>query len=167
MAASAPSVDANDGSADAYFTQFQEMFDNDAIKVARRLDWEGLAPAEFRARLGKISWDSAAPLPVWTEFFYDAIAAIAEQPNPERYPFLSIDQPLAFEDIFAPFIDYARVRLESNFKHEPPFEKISTAARISFERELLTRLSRAFFSALNLEFTLFNVSTQGNYHDFV
>lgn len=155
----------DDSNQSAYLDEWQTII-GDGGKFAKRIAWEGLSTAQIRSRLGKLRWSNGNVIPAWAEFLKEMLAGTAQlRAEPVHYLFLRAEAPFAFEDLFAPFIEYAWSHIQK--RSGAAVEKLSIAAQISLRADLLSRLSAVFWQVLNLEFTLFSVRNQGGYPEFV
>ena len=71
-----------------------------------------------------------------------------------QFPFINIKEPIPFEDVFIPFILYARQKL-SNQLLISTYDTLSPKAHMNLERNLLLKLSQICSQTLALKFSIY------------
>ena len=152
------------------------------ISKARRAKWLELAfrgnNASFQKRLeitgvndddihfvlaDNLRWLDETP--EWLGTLNEILEAI-RQFDPElisedclaRRPYLTLDNPVPFEEIFVPIIEFSRMRLIKRLSGE--LHRFSDSAYADFDRFLLVRLSESCSRILELEFNSYLALTQ-------
>jgi type 2 lantibiotic biosynthesis protein LanM len=128
---------------------------NDSL-FQRRLEWDNLSSATA-ANLLQITQFAGTELPPWTKCLREVMhtfPAMAERPlagNPSYAPFLNA-QPVAFEHLMVPFVEYASKSVLANRLSGELLEK---SALVDLQRFLLTQLCQCAISCLMVEFSAF------------
>lgn len=132
--------------------------DGDEEIFQKRLAFDGLDVATVRGLLGSVALPHSTELPNWTSILNEILTQISNFDQAKldtdlsrEYEFLEKSRPIAFEEIFLPFIFVARDRLNS--VHRSMF--LTDAARAAFERSLLQQLSTISSRILEVEFSTF------------
>ena len=113
----------------------------DQTQFARRLAWDGLT---IDAAAALVSGDATDdPDVAWVDALRDTYGVTAESvqrafANADDDGVLRPDNPLPFEELFVPLVEFARRRVEAT----APVEVLSVDVRRSLERMLLARLTR-------------------------
>ena len=119
----------------------------------RRLAMDGLTVADARRACGRPRLRDDAPLPVWTATL-SAVMALCDQCEADRSR--NPDRPLPMEEVFLPFIRFARSRIADS----PHAAALSSVAHGGFEQDLLHTLSDICANALVREFFAFRSAQQ-------
>ena len=146
----------------------QALGKGDWDRLERRLTWDGLDFDAVRPALGPVRLRDAAVLPAWAELVAEALL----QTPPERgegddevWPadmgFLDAEEPIAFEEILAPFVLVARERLA---ERSPAFKGLLTEeARAALARALLRNLAPATDQVLLASFETMRAQEQSSW----
>lgn len=126
----------------------------------RRLAWDGWDDAAVAPLLGEVRAPAAGgPLPAWAEFLREALeAGLADadcawiEDAARRPAGYDPKAPLAFEEMFVPFLAVARRRVEAGARAAAVL--LAPAAWAALERHLLAHLTRRAERALFLEFSI-------------
>ncbi|HLV97313.1 MAG TPA: type 2 lanthipeptide synthetase LanM family protein [Ktedonobacterales bacterium] len=125
-------------------------------RFERRLGWDGHNLQTIRPYLGSRFQFPADPLPAWA-LTLDACIRVGAEGSGERgsdaYPFLQPEDPIPFEELFAPFVVWARQQLRLRAGSRSAL--LSAQAHSSLERGLLELLGMHAALALHLEFSIF------------
>ena len=81
--------------------------------------------------------------------------------SPKSFRFIDADQPLPFEEILAPLVDYSSGRLDA--QSGTVSQHILNSALVSLERLLLEDLSQFSASALYAEFCAYRLEQQDDF----
>jgi hypothetical protein len=112
----------------------------------KRLAWEGYHLESVREVLGNVCLPDTADLPDWA-FTLNALLASVPQ-NIPAYRFISDTDPVAFESIVAPFVQFGSTKIAGT----AGWELLSTGAQIDLERDLLKMFSWRMMRAFDAEF---------------
>lgn len=130
---------------------------DDAL-FARRLAWDGLDAERALAVANGVRLADGAGLPTWTEVLRRGVARATELAPlsraeiAQRCAFLKADEPCAFEQVLAPFVEIASERLTAE---APDLDALVTPAALAdMQRHLLQWLCAAGAETLGLEFSL-------------
>ena len=124
-----------------------------------RLHWDGFDLAHARRLLIRPTLKDNARLPAWTTTLNELVEAAALYGKTEHAraastePFVSTRNPVPFEDLFVPFVCYARQRLVT--RSGAADRLLTGPARATLERALLLTLADLWGRTLAAEFALF------------
>lgn len=121
-----------------------------------RLAQDGYNLSTIRPVLGPVRLATEELPPPWIHILASCMKAAKDYPlnlgaNPQH--FLADSEPLAFEELFVPFIHVARTELSRTTGKA--YEQLSEAAHADFERSLLRRISALAQETVQLEYTVY------------
>ena len=123
--------------------------------LEKRLGWDGWAPEKARRALGSVSFDHRLEIPRWARLLAEIIDWVDSErgkiPAASEEPFLDPHSPIAFEEVLAPIVRFARYRLDS--RTEAFSGLLGESARAELERSLLGRLVGLASPVLELRFS--------------
>ncbi|MDD3363801.1 MAG: type 2 lanthipeptide synthetase LanM family protein [Syntrophomonas sp.] len=122
----------------------------------QRLSWDNIDINSARKVL-EPGFQNIAQSPPWLQDFTEILKSI-ESKTPEEYRFLFIEEPVAFEEFFAPLV--AEVSNKIGFCSYNKCGLLSYEAIADLERQLLIMLSEASSHTLLQEFYLFRQVVQ-------
>jgi type 2 lantibiotic biosynthesis protein LanM len=136
-----------------------------------RLAWDGLDTVRAHRILDTVRLVEDHCLPGWVETLAEGMKAAAltsgkssaEDGEVRRY--LDPEQPLAFEELFVPFVDVASQKLAAQTGAH--YNLFSEKAHADLERSLLQRLSLLSSQSLELEFSIFVASKRSTFAIFL
>jgi type 2 lantibiotic biosynthesis protein LanM len=128
---------------------------------AKRLEWDGLDQHRARGLLGRVRWANPE-LPSWARLLEQMIESTGEPWDDTlvKNDLASIrgEQPIAFEELFHPFLRLARETLRKGTG--AAFSLLAEAAHRQWEKSLLLSLEAIAGETLDLEFTRFRTAHQ-------
>jgi len=134
--------------------------DGDRELFEKRLEYDGLTSDMVRAYLGNAHITTSVDLPSWAMLLntiLDAVSLFTEDRLDDglwsAYGFLEKDSPFPFEDIFIPFVLYARETLKTTTGDLYNF--VSDNGHSAMERFLLYQLTERSSRVLEVEFNSF------------
>jgi type 2 lantibiotic biosynthesis protein LanM len=146
----------------------QALGKGDWDRFERRLAWDSLDLETIRPALGPVRLREGTALPEWSGILAEALRQDpperqedTDEAWPAQMAFLEAEDPLAFEEVLAPFVLVARERLA---KRTAAFGgMLSEAARTALERALLRSLLPASAELLLTEFETMRAQEQSSW----
>ncbi len=125
----------------------------------KRLAWDGLTRETVCSALSDAHLVDKLNLPAWTDVLNESVkaAAIAFKEQTE-YGCLSPKEPIAFEELFLPFVYVARQKLMALTGNN--YHLISELAQAKLERALLSSLARLSAHPTKLKFSSFRAARE-------
>src|SRR4029079_12850300 len=126
---------------------------------SRRLDRNGWTEPMVHRALGRACLADEQSLPGWAWTLNGLVEECESTADcAERERFLASDEALPFEEVFAPFVRFARRKLLGRDGRK---NLLSERAQTALERNLLQRLSQLCASILELEFSVYRARLNG------
>lgn len=121
----------------------QAVSKGDFEHFQRCLEWDGLDIEMAKRAVSSVDLRHDAPLPSWTETLSSvldiAASTLATEPGLEaQHRFLNQQKPLPFEQILAPFVQFAQRELM--FKAGECYQRLTDQVHAVLERALLGQL---------------------------
>jgi type 2 lantibiotic biosynthesis protein LanM len=123
--------------------------------LRQRLTFESVHSSEYPGVLGAVHIPPGQPIPTWAEDLQEILKISVSIERGQRDRALRSDDALAFEELFLPFLAFARreiTKLSGNI-----IETLSSAAQADIERLLVCRLSTTSARVLLQEFQIFRL----------
>ncbi|GAP94813.1 type 2 lanthipeptide synthetase LanM family protein [Leptolyngbya sp. NIES-2104] len=143
----------------------QTVAQGNPAQFEKRLTWDDLDLSKIRQALGSVHLANPQNLPAWAETLravlesidLDSVLALDKNLLEEKYP-LDAKQPLPFEELSLPFIDFARQTLmaRSGFN----YFLLSAESHATLERSLLQSLTLLCSQAMGDDFLVFRLYEQ-------
>ncbi len=145
----------------------QTAASGDEKRFAARLALDGLDPQRVRPYLASHLEGTALPLPPWAETLRSMVeAALAAGPDDRSgYRFLDPAEPVAFEDILAPFVVWASGEVAR--RAGDATGSLDDHAHVVFENTLLRLLAFQLARSLQVEFSAFRIGRQSSWERLV
>ena len=119
---------------------------NDAATFQRRLAWDRIDEPAARRAVSSVQIAPGTPLPAWAVTLAEVLRIAAGQAGDRC---LAAGEPIPFEDIFIPFVVWARTACAR--RAEQTYSRFSENAHVTLERQLLDWLSWHAVRPLMLE----------------
>ena len=139
----------------------QVVADDDPEKFQTRLRWEGLSKDDLEPLLGAVVFPLERSLPWWADAINICMQEIRVFASNIKscggYRFCSVEEPVPYEDVFVPFILFARKQLVE--RAGSLFDDCFTdQAQGQLERYLLQQLANVCAQTFHLEFSILRAS---------
>ncbi len=130
----------------------------DEALFARRIAWDGLTPERALAIANGVRLADGAPLPGWTRWLQAGLSRAGQLADLDRaglaarWAFLKPDEPCAFEQAFAPFVEAGTDEVRARV---PDLDALAARPAVAdMQRHLLQWLCAAGAETLGVEFNL-------------